>query len=140
MEQRITLVTLRVTDMARARSFYEELGWQPTPGSQASVAFFQMGGMGLALLDAAEFEKEIAGDAGKVAHGPTMLAHNVHDKAEVDRLVSFALTRGGRLVRPPTDQVWGGYSGMFADPDGHYWEIAVNPHWPLAADGTVTVA
>lgn len=139
MEQRITLVTLRVADVARSRGFYEGLGWTPAAGSQAGFTYFQMGGMGLGLLNAADYEKEIAGDAGRVAPGPAMLAHNVHDKAEVDRLVSFALTQGARLVRPPTAQHWGGYSGIFADPDGHYWEIAWNPHWPLADDGTVTL-
>lgn len=140
MEQRITLVTLRVADVARARGFYEGLGWKACEGSQPGFAFFQMGGLGLGLLAADGYDKEIAGDADKVTAGPTMLAHNVRDKADVDRLVSFALTQGGRLVRPPTEQFWGGYSGIFADPDGHYWEIAFNPFWPLAEDGTVTLA
>ncbi|MBP7339706.1 VOC family protein [Niveispirillum sp.] len=140
MEQRITLVTLRVTDVARSRAFYEGLGWQACAGSQSGFAYFQMGGMGLGLLAAEKYADEIAGDAGKVTSGPTMLAQNVRDKAEVDRLVSFALTQGGRLVRAPADQFWGGYSGIFADPDGHYWEIALNPYWPLAEDGTVTLA
>lgn len=140
MEQRLSLVTLCVADMARSRAFYEGLGWRATANSQANVTFFQMGGMGLALLAAPAFTDEIAGDAGKVAPGPSMLAQNVHSRVEVDRLVSFALTQGGRLVRAPAEQFWGGYSGIFADPDGHYWEIALNPHWPLAADGSVTLA
>jgi len=139
MEQRITLITLRVTDVARSRAFYEGLGWKAASGSQPSFAFFQMGGMGLGLLSADSYEKEIAGDSGTVTHGPSMLAHNVRGKAEVDRLVSFALTQGGRLVRAPADQFWGGYSGIYADPDGHYWEIAFNPFWPLAEDGSVTL-
>lgn len=139
MEQRITLVTLRVTDVARSRAFYEGLGWRPAGGSQPAFTFFQMGGMGLGLLVAEIYDKEIGTDAGKVAPGPAMLAHNVRGKAEVDRLVSFALTQGGRLVRAPAEQFWGGYSGMFADPDGHYWEIAFNPFWPLAEDGSVTL-
>lgn len=140
MEQRITLITLRVADVARSRAFYEGLGWQACPGSQPGFAYFQMGGVGLGLLAADKYDGEIAGDAGKINHGPSMLAQNVRTKAEVDRLVSFALTQGGRLVRAPTDQFWGGYSGIFADPDGHYWEIALNPFWPLAEDGTVTLA
>ncbi|MFY8094113.1 MAG: VOC family protein [Niveispirillum sp.] len=139
MEQRITLVTLRVADVARSRAFYEGLGWKAAAGSQPAFAFFQMGGMGLGLLSADSYEKEIACDAGTVTHGPSMLAHNVRGKAEVDRLVSFALTQGGRLVRAPADQFWGGYSGIYADPDGHYWEIAFNPFWPLAEDGSVTL-
>jgi len=139
MEQRITLITLRVADVARSRSFYEGLGWKAAAGSQPSFAFFQMGGIGLGLLAADSYDKEIAGDAGTVTPGPSMLAHNVRGKAEVDRLVSFALTQGGRLVRAPTEQFWGGYSGIYADPDGHYWEIAFNPFWPLAEDGSVTL-
>lgn len=139
MEQRITLVTLRVADVARSRAFYEGLGWQAVVGSQPSFAFFQMGGMGLGLLAADHYMTEMGTDAGHVTPGPTMLAHNVRSKADVDSLVSFALTQGARLVRPPTDQFWGGYSGMFADPDGHYWEIAWNPFWPLADDGSVTL-
>lgn len=139
MEQRITLVTLRVADVARSRAFYEGLGWQAVVGSQPAFAFFQTGGMGLGLLAADDYTREMGSDAGHVTPGPTMLANNVRSKTEVDSLVSFALTQGARLVRPPTEQFWGGYSGMFADPDGHYWEIAWNPFWPLADDGSVTL-
>lgn len=135
MEQRISLVTLRVADVARSRAFYEGLGWQAGGASQPGFAVFQAGGMALVLLDAAGWDREVAADAGKVPPGPTMLAHNVRSRADVDRLVSFALTQGGRLVRAPAEQFWGGYSGLFADPDGHYWEIAHNPSWPLAEDG-----
>lgn len=137
MEQRISLVTLRVTEMARAQAFYEGLGWQAGANSQRGFVVFQMGGMALALLDTAGWNREVGADAGRALPGPSMLAHNVRSRADVDRLVSFALTQGGRLVRPPAEQVWGGYSGLFADPDGHYWEIAHNPAWPLADDGSL---
>lgn len=139
MEQRISLVTLRVADVARSRAFYEGLGWQAGRDCQPGFAVFQTGGMALALLDHAGWDREVAGDAGNVPPGPTMLAHNVRSRADVDRLVSFALTQGGRLVRAPAEQCWGGYSGLFADPDGHYWEIAHNPAWPLADDGSLTL-
>lgn len=140
MEQRVTLITLRVADLDRSRTFYEGLGWTPAAMGAGEACFFQLGGLGLCLLGADAYQREMAGDAGKVAPGPTMLAHNVHNKHEVDTLFSFALTQGARLVRPAAEQFWGGYSGMFADPDGHYWEIAWNPYWPLAGDGTVTIA
>ncbi|MDG5495485.1 VOC family protein [Niveispirillum sp. BGYR6] len=140
MEQRVTLITLHVADLARARAFYEGLGWGVTAEGAGEACFFQLGPLGLCLLGRAAYLREMAGDADHVPPGPSMLAHNVFHKADVDTLLSFALTQGGRLVRPAAEQFWGGYSGMFADPDGHYWEIAYNPYWPLADDGRVTIA
>lgn len=140
MDQRVTLITLPVADLGRSRAFYEGLGWGVAAEGAGEACFFQLGPLGLCLLERSAYLREMAADAEKVTPGPAMLAHNVFHKGEVDTLLSFALTQGGRLVRPAATQFWGGYSGMFADPDGHYWEIAYNPHWPLAADGSVTIA
>jgi predicted lactoylglutathione lyase len=140
MEQRVTLITLHVADLARSRRFYEGLGWQIAADGAGDACFFQLGRIGLCLLGRDAYLRELGADAAGVTPGPTMLAHNVFHKPDVDTLLSFALTQGARLVRPAKEQFWGGYSGMFADPDGHYWEIAYNPAWSLADDGGVTIA
>lgn len=138
MEQRITLVTLGVCDLERACAFYARLGWSPANDVAAQdVAFYQCGGMVLALWH----RDDLAADSGTTAHPPgaVTLAHNLRSPAEVDALVEEARAAGATIVRggAPTD--WGGYSACFHDPDGHPWEIAHNPHWSLADDGTVTI-
>ena len=138
MEPRLTLVTLGVADVTRARAFYEALGLVASrAASSDSVAFFPMGGVVLGLYGRAA----LAADAG-VADTPAgfsavTLAHNVRSDAEVDRLIGRAVAAGGRLVKPGQKVFWGGYSGYVADPDGHLWEIAHNPVLPLDADGAM---
>jgi hypothetical protein len=137
MEPRVTLVTLGVADVPRARAFYERLGWRAGGPSGADVAFFQAGGLILALWG----HDALAADAGMGAAGHgfrgVALAHNVREKAEVAELVAAWSAAGGRVVKPPQDTFWGGHAAYVADPDGHLWEIAWNPFWPMLEDGTI---
>jgi catechol 2,3-dioxygenase-like lactoylglutathione lyase family enzyme len=138
MDQRLTLVTLGVDDLARARSFYEEgLGWRPADTPEG-VAFYQLPGMAFALWSRAE----LAADARTPVDGRfsgIALACNQRSREEVDAVMAAAAAAGARILKPAEATPWGGYSGYFADPDGHVWEVAHNPGWPLAADGTVTI-
>ena len=130
MEQRISLVTLGVEDLARARAFYEALGWGGAQQPDDEVAFFQAGGMIFGLWTAL---------GGHGAPG-IELAYNVRSPDEVDALLGEADRAGGTIVRPAVRASWGGYTGAFADPDGYVWEVAYNPDWTLADDGTVRLA
>ena len=137
MEQRLSLVTLGVDDIAAARSFYERLGWQPSSSSNEQVTFFQMGGVifGLYGRDA------LAEDAGVSADGKgfrgVALAYNARDKAGVDAALETARAAGATIVKAAQNVFWGGYSGYFSDPDGHLWEVAWNPFFPIDAEGNV---
>ena len=135
MDQRISLVTLGVADTARARRFYEALGWSGD-SPDGDVVFFQAGGMILALWGrdklAADSCVEDAGGWGGVT-----LAYNVGSPAEVDEVLAEATAAGAVIGRPGAETFWGGYSGIFVDPDGHPWEVAHNPGWTLAPDGSV---
>jgi uncharacterized protein len=137
MEQRISLVTLGVKDLARARRFYGALGWEPG-FDDGDVVFYQAGGMILALWGreklAADSEVEDGGGWGGVT-----LAYNVGSPAEVDSVLSEAEAAGGIIGRPGAPTFWGGYSGVFIDPAGHPWEVAHNPGWTLDADGSVSL-
>jgi len=135
MEQRLSLVTLGVSDLERARRFYESLGWRAAPGSEG-VVFFQSGGMVVGLWS----REELAADSGVEDNGGwggITLAHNVRSPADVDAVIEEARAAGATIVREPAPTFWGGYSGVFADPDGHPWEIAHNPGWALGDDGSV---
>jgi catechol 2,3-dioxygenase-like lactoylglutathione lyase family enzyme len=138
MEQRISLVTLGVADLAAARRFYEALGWRTRAAPGDDVVFFQTGGLVLALWGRAALAED-TGVANSGGWGGITLAHNVRSPAEVDTVLAEAAAAGGTLLRKGAPTFWGGYSGVFADPDGHAWEIAHNPHWLLAADGSVTL-
>jgi catechol 2,3-dioxygenase-like lactoylglutathione lyase family enzyme len=137
MDQRLTLVTLGVADVARSRAFYEALGWKASSASQDSVAFFQLVGMALALWG----RQDLAADAAVPNSAPGFsgiaLAFNARSEAEVDAVLADAAQAGGRLVRPAHKTFWGGYSGYFADPDGHLWEVAHNPFWRLDEQGAL---
>jgi uncharacterized protein len=137
MEQRISLVTLGVSDLDRSRRFYEEgLGWRPGFASD-EVVFFQAGGLVLALFPRADLAAD-AGLPGTERGGSGIaLAHNVRTREEVDAVLAEAIAAGAAILRPAEDASWGGYSGYFADPDGHPWEVAWNPHWTIEADGSV---
>lgn len=135
MEQRLSVVTLGVADIARARSFYEALGWVASPASTADVAFFRSGGMVVALWDAAAQAADVGVDPAPP--GAVGFAHNVRSPAEVDAVLEEARQAGGTVTRAGATTFWGGYSGAFTDPDGHPWEVAHNPGWPLDADGNV---
>jgi predicted lactoylglutathione lyase len=137
MEQRLSLVTLGVTDLARARRFYEALGWTTGAAPSDDVVFFQTGGMIVALWDRASLaEDSVMADSG--GWGGVTLAHNVRSPEEVDSVLAEAERAGATIGRSGTETVWGGYSGVFVDPDGHPWEVAHNPHWTIHPDGSVT--
>ena len=136
MEQRISLVTLGVRDLARARAFYEGLGWTTRAGAEDDVVFFRSGGMVLALWDRAKLAEDSGVEDGGGWGGVT-LAHNVHSPAEVDAVIEEARSAGADIVREPAETFWGGYSAAFTDPDGHPWEIAHNPRWTIREDGSI---
>ena len=137
MEQRVSLITLGVGDLARAVRFYEQLGWR-RGNTEDSVAFFQIPGgvFGLwsraSLAEDAGVENDSMGKFGGVA-----LAYNTRSRREVDEVLAEAARAGARILKPGHDAVWGGYTGYFADPDGHIWEVAWNPHWTVEPDGRV---
>ena len=136
MEQRISLVTLGVADLARARAFYEALGWKTNAAAGDDVVFFQAGGMILALWG----RDQLAADSGVEdlgGFGGVALAYNVRSPAEVDRVMEEARAAGARIAREAGEAFWGGYTGVFVDPDGHPWEVAHNPHWTVERDGSV---
>ena len=135
----MSLVTLGVRDLARARAFYEALGWTTGAGPEDDVVFFQAGGMVVALWG----REPLAEDSGvedSGGWGGVTLAHNVRSPDEVDAVMREAEAAGATITRPAAATFWGGYSGAFADPDGHAWEIAHNPHWTLADDGAIQIA
>jgi uncharacterized protein len=133
MDQRLSLVTLGVADLARARAFYEALGWRAT-GPVDEVVFFQLGGVVLGLWGRDELARDsVADDAG--GWGGVTLAHNVGSPGAVDTLLHEVEAAGGTVRRTGASTEWGGYSGLFADPDGHCWEVAHNPFWTLTEDG-----
>ncbi len=137
MEPRLSFVTLGVADVARSRAFYERLGFSASKASNEAVTFFNAGGVVLALFG----RKALAEDAG-VANAPAAfsgvaLAHNVRSEADVDAVLAEATAAGGRIVKPAQRAAWGGWTGYFADPDGHLWEVAHNPFFPLDAHGIV---
>lgn len=135
MEQRISLVTLGVADVGRARCFYEALGWSGE-SPDGDVVFFQAGGMIVALWARAKLADDSAVYDGG-GWGGVSLAHNVGTPAEVDAILADAEAAGATIGRAGASTWWGGYSGVFIDPDGHPWEIAHNPGWRLDDDGSV---
>ena len=135
MDQRITCITLGVADTARARAFYEKLGWSGE-SPDGDVVFFQAGPMVVALWGRDKLTEDTAvADGG--GWGGVTLAHNVGSPGEVDAVLAEAARAGGTVARAGTSTVWGGYTGIFVDPDGHPWEVAHNPGWPLQPDGSV---
>lgn len=137
MDQRVSLITLGVADLARARRFYEDgLGWTPL-NALDEVAFYQLPGIGFALFE----RKALEVDAGRPIDGAFSgfaIAINERSKADVDRTIAQALAAGGRVTKSAEDAPWGGYSGYFADPDGHAWEVAWNPQCVIHPDGSTT--
>lgn len=137
MEPRISLITLGVRDVARSRAFYEALGFLPSSASTDDVAFFQLGGAALGLFGWDPLAQDAGVDpTGEGFRGVT-IAHNVRSKEEVASVLAAAAAAGGRIVKPAQDVFWGGHHGYVADPDGHLWEIAWNPFFPLADDGSI---
>ena len=135
MEQRVSLVTLGVADIGRARAFYEALGWSGE-SPDGDVVFFQANGLIVALWSRAKLAVDSAVD-DPGGWGGVTLAYNVGSPAEVDRTLAEAAAAGALIGRGGAATFWGGYSGVFVDPDGHPWEVAHNPGWVLQEDGTV---
>ena len=139
MEQRVSLITLGVRDLKRARAFYEALGWTTRAGEDDDVVFFRAGGMVVALWDRARLAED-SGVEDAPGWGGVTLAHNVRSPEEVDRVIAEAEAAGARIPRHGAETFWGGYSGVFVDPDGHPWEVAHNPHWTVRDDGSVSLS
>jgi uncharacterized protein len=143
LEQRLSIVTLGVANLIRSRRFYEQgLGWTPSVATSESIAFYQLGCIALALFD----RTALADDAGMsaavphVGFGGIVLAHNVHTREEVNAVLANADAAGGRILKPAQDAVWGGFSGHFADPDNHPWEVAWNPQFTVRQDGSLQLS
>lgn len=136
--QRVTLITLGVDDLPRARAFYEALGWVAAQ-AQEGVVFFQMHGAVLGLFGRAELAADQGRPGASLGTGAMTLAQNFYTEADVDAAYAAALAAGAQPLKAPEKVFWGGYSGYFADPDGHVWELAMNPFWPLAKDGSLTL-
>jgi uncharacterized glyoxalase superfamily protein PhnB len=136
--QRITLVTLGVADLDRARAFYAALGWAEAEANDA-VVFFQLQGQVLGLFGLADLAKDQGRAGAPLGTGAMTLAQNFTTPGDVDAAFAQALAAGATSLKAPEAVFWGGYSGYYADPDGHVWEVAHNPFWPLAADGSLTL-
>lgn len=138
MEQRISLITLGVADLRRAKTFYERLGWQGQEVEE--TVFFQAGSIAIVLWG----RDKLAGDAGiedrnADGFGGVALAHNVRSQSEVDEVLGQAAKAGAEITQPARTTFYGGYAGCFTDPDGHVWEIAFNPGFSLSPDGALTL-
>jgi predicted lactoylglutathione lyase len=138
-DQRVTLLTLGVRDLGRAKAFYRTLGWRPAREMEG-VAFYQMhGGWVLGLYPLADLASDMERDPAGLGTGAATLAQNHASEEEVDAAIHRAVQAGATLVRSAQATAWGGYSGYWADPDGHVWEISHNPFWPLSEDGGLTL-
>lgn len=136
--QRVTLITLGVDDLARSRAFYEALDWIPA-NAPDGVVFFQMHGAVLGLFGKSALAEDQGRPGAELGTGAMTLAQNFSTEAEVDTAWAVAVAAGASPLKKPEKVFWGGYSGYYADPDGHVWEVAMNPFWPLAEDGSLTL-
>ena len=134
-----TMITLGVTDIENSAAFYEAMGLKRSSASQESVVFFDMGGLALGLFG----REALADDADVPSHGEgfrgVAIAWNRPDEDEVDACIARMVEAGGVVTKPAEKVFWGGYSGYFADLDGHVWEVAMNPFWTINDDGTLTL-
>ncbi len=139
MEQRVSLIRLGVADLQRSGEFYEHLGWRRSMVQAEGITFFQAGGMALALYP----RDELARDANVASDGRGFsgmaLAYNTRHREEVDSVLAQAQAAGANVVKPAQEAFWGGYSGYFSDPDGFLWEVAWNPSFEIAVDGSVGI-
>ncbi len=139
MEQRISIITLGVADLERSREFYERLGWRRSMAKAEGVVFFQTGGMALGLFP----RDQLAADANVASDGHGFsgisLAYNARSREDVDSVLAEARAAGAKLVKQAQEAFWGGYSGYFSDPDGFLWEVAWNPSFAMAEDGSIRI-
>ena len=142
MEQRLSMITLGVADLERAKAFYENVvGWKATPGPP-EIAFFDLSGIVFSLYPHEDLAKDMntaADDSVDFSSQGFALAHNARSKEKVDLIFSRLKDNGATIVKVPEEVFWGGYSGYFSDPDGHSWEVAYNPHWTIQKDGRVSM-
>lgn len=136
--QRVTLITLGVADLARSKAFYGALGWVPT-ADEGQVVFYQINGMVLGFFGLTALAKDQGRPDAPLGTGAMTLAQNFATDAEVDAAYALALKAGATPLKAPEKVFWGGYSGYYADLDGHVWEVANNPFWPLNDDGSLTL-
>lgn len=135
MEPRIHIITLGVQNIASARAFYEKLGWKASSVSSDAFVAFKGHGIVLCLFPEAMLAEDAHVPSERKGFRGLSLAYNVSSKEHVAKVLESAVQAGGMLMKPAQDVFWGGHSGYFADPDGHLWEVAWNPHWPLDANG-----
>ncbi len=136
MQQRVSVITLGVESLDRARAFYESMGWMPGV-CEGQVVFFQLNGLVLALYPLEALAEDAKVDAQGAGFKGIALAYNTESCEEADGILARAVEAGGRLIKPAQKVFWGGYSGYFADPDGHLWEVAYNPFWHLDEQGNI---
>ncbi len=140
LEALLTLVTLGVADLERSIAFYEALGFRRKAKNAGGVGFFQAGAMTFAVWAADELAKDAnAANTEAPAFRGLALAWNCRSQADVDAVIERAISAGANVPKEPQPTFWGGYAGYFVDPDGHLWEVAHNPHWPLSGDGRLTL-
>lgn len=137
MEPRLSIVTLGVADVGKARQFYELLGFKASAASQDSITFMDAGGVVLALYGRDALAEDAHEATSKPGFSGVSLAHNCRSEVEVDQVIADAVAKGATLKKPAQKVFWGGYSGYFADPDGHLWEVAFNPFFPLDNSGRI---
>ena len=137
MDQRLSLITHGVRDLAAARSFYEDLGWKTGAGADDDVVFFQAGAIVVALWDRDRLAEDSCVDDDDGGWGGVTLAYNVGSRKEVDLVMEEAHGAGATIGREAAETFWGGYSGVFVDPEGHPWEVAHNPNWTISEDGSI---
>lgn len=136
--QRVTLITLGVQNLDRAKAFYAALGWRPAEETP-SIVFYQLHGQVIGLFGHEDLAKDQGRPNAQLGTGAMTLAQNFSTESEVDAAFELAVSAGAAILKRPEKVFWGGYSGYFADPDGHVWEVAMNPFWPLAEDGSLTL-
>lgn len=137
MDQRVSFITLGVSDLARSKAFYERLGWTASPASQDSIVFFDLNGVVLGLFGRKDLAEDAGVPDGAAGFSAITLACNQRSEAEVDAVMREAEAAGAVIVTPAEKVFWGGYRGYFTDPDGHIWEIAHNPFAPIDSEGRV---
>jgi catechol 2,3-dioxygenase-like lactoylglutathione lyase family enzyme len=139
MEQRVSIVTLGVADLERSSAFYEGLGWRRSMAKSEGIIFFQTGGMALALYPRLELAKDATVPLEGHGFNGMSLAYNTRNRAEVDSVLEDAAAAGATVLKPAQEAFWGGYSGYFSDPDGFLWEVAWNPFFAVAEDGSIRI-
>jgi uncharacterized protein len=139
VEQRLSLITLGVSDLNRSREFYERLGWRRSMAQAEGVVFFQIGGIALALYPRHELAKDANINPEGEGFNGISLAYNTRTREEVDSVLAEAKSAGAKLCKHAQQAFWGGYSGYFSDPDGFVWEVAWNPSFLIAADGSIRI-